>query len=64
MKTRAVKAPGICRLHYARERRLEFIGGIECVVGTCRYCGRKQLCWSRRLLRRKVVEFPATTGRA
>jgi hypothetical protein len=41
MKARAVKAPGICRLHYSRERRLEIIGGIECVVGTCRHCGRK-----------------------
>ena len=63
MKTRAAKAPGICRLHYSRERRLQFIDGIECVVGTCQYCGRKQLCWSSRPLRRRVAEVPAMAGR-
>jgi hypothetical protein len=63
MKTRAAKAAVPCQLH-SWKRHLEFIDGIECVVGTCRRCGRKQLCWSRRPLRRKVAEFPATTGRA
>jgi hypothetical protein len=27
---------------------LEVRGGIECVVRSCRRCGRKELVWSRR----------------
>jgi hypothetical protein len=30
------------------ERRLEVHDGIECVVRSCRYCGCRELCWSRR----------------
>jgi hypothetical protein len=38
-----------CRLH-DWERLLEFHHGVECVVRSCRRCGRKELCWSRRPL--------------
>jgi hypothetical protein len=36
-----------CRAHLW-ERRLEIHRGIEYVVRSCRYCMRRELCWSRR----------------
>ena len=38
-----------CRVHLW-ERRLEVHEGVECVMGFCLNCGRKELCWSRRPL--------------
>jgi hypothetical protein len=51
-----------CTVH-AWERRRETCRGVECVVGVCSRCGRKELCWSRRPLRRRGRGWTAALSR-
>jgi hypothetical protein len=52
---RMVTASQYCALHLW-ERGLERFRNVECVVRTCRYCGRRELCWSREPLAAETVE--------
>jgi hypothetical protein len=44
------------------ERYLQIVSGVECVIRSCRHCGRQELCWSRQPLRQHFPRYAETAA--